>query len=130
VIYLDSSALVKLIVEETGSEALDGWLSARAGVPRLSSELSRVEVIRACRRRDDGLLPAARQLLAGLDIVPITAEILEQAAVVGPSLLRSLDAIHLASALALGAELSAFVAYDGRLEAAAASEQLPVVAPS
>lgn len=120
---------MKLISEETASEALDGWLAARAGVPKLTSELSRVEVMRACRRRDDRLLPAARRLLTSLDIIPISTDLLEQAASVGVPELRSLDAIHLVSALSIGADLTAFISYDRRLQTAAEVERLPITAP-
>jgi uncharacterized protein len=60
----------------------------------------------------------------------LTRDLLERAGELGPPPLRSLDAIHLASALSIGAELTAFVAYDRRLQAAAEAERLPVVAPA
>jgi uncharacterized protein len=127
---LDSSALVKLLSEESERVALVAWLDTRLGVPRLTTELAKVEVIRACRRSNETRIPAARQLLANLDFVPLTLELLDSAATLGPPALRSLDAIHLASALSVGDELSAFVSYDRRLLAAAEEEQLPAIAPS
>lgn len=128
-IYLDSSALLKLLYEERESAALAAWLEARSGLPLVSSELSRVEVIRACRRIDATALPAARTLLAGLDSIPLAGGVIDHAADLDAPLLRGLDAIHLASALALEAELTAFVAYDRRLADAAAGAGLEPVAP-
>lgn len=128
-IYLDSSALLKLLFEEAESEQLERWVVEHSAIPMVSSELVKVEVVRATRRLDLAVLPAARRLLAQLDLVPMTSDLLESAADVGSDSLRSLDAIHLASALALGADLAAFVAYDLRLITAAHDVALPVAHP-
>lgn len=128
-IYLDSSALLKLLHEEAESAALADWLSARAGTPVVSSALAAVEVTRACRRVDAGALPAAKALLAGLDTIPLSGAVIGEAADVGEITLRSLDAIHLASALSIRADLSSFVAYDRRLGDAASAAGLTLVAP-
>jgi len=129
VIYLDSSALLKLLFEEPESPALDQWLSARTGTPVVSSELAKVEVIRACRRVNPDALPQARALLAELDLIPVGRGAVDEAAEVGESNLRSLDAIHLASALSIRTDLSAFVAYDHRLADAASSAGLECLGP-
>jgi len=129
VIYLDSSAVLKLVFEEPESAALDEWLAARADLPVVSSALAKVEVVRACRRIDSAALPEARALLAALDLIPLTGDVLDDAADVGDTPLRSLDAIHLASALTIRDELSAFVAYDLRLGDAAAAAGLPLARP-
>lgn len=128
-IYLDSSALLKLLFQEPESDSLEQWLTQRATTPLLSSELARVEVLRASRRIDPEALPGARTLLAGLDLIPLTGAVADQAAYVGDTLLRSLDALHLASALSIGGSLSAFVAYDHRLFAAAESAGLEPFRP-
>lgn len=128
-IYLDSSALLKLLYEERESAALDEWLSARSDVPAVSGELAKVEVVRACRRLNADALPEARALLASLDLVPLTSDVLHEAADVGETLLRSLDAVHLASALSIREELSAFVAYDLRLGDAARIAGLVLARP-
>ncbi|CAN5828449.1 hypothetical protein BH23ACT12_BH23ACT12_01310 [soil metagenome] len=128
-IYLDSSALLKLLFEEEESLELEKWLRSDLAIPKVSSQLARMEVVRACRRIDNVVVPNARQLLAGIDLVPITEDIIERAGTVSSPLVRSLDAIHLASALSLGSELSIFVAYDVRLKAAASAELLKVAAP-
>jgi predicted nucleic acid-binding protein len=129
VIYLDTSALLKMLFAERESTALAEWLAPQADVPKVSSELCRVEAVRACRRIDEGAVASAERLLSGLDLVPITTEVIERAALVGEPNVRSLDAIHLASAWMLRADLSAFVAYDRRLREAANAEDLAVVAP-
>lgn len=128
-IYLDSSALLKLLHQEAESLALGAWLSERSASPIVSSALAKVEVIRACRRVDADALPAATALLAGLDIIPMTAAVIDEAADVGGTMLRSLDAIHLASALSIRTSLSAFVAYDLRLGDAAAAAGLELAMP-
>jgi hypothetical protein len=127
--YLDSSALLKLLFDEPESAALEDWTSARAGSPMVSSELARVEVIRACRRLNPDALPEARRLLASLDLVPLTRDLIDDAAEVGESTLRSLDAIHLASAISIGADLTEFVVYDRRLAEAASNAGLEAIRP-
>jgi uncharacterized protein len=129
VIYLDSSALVKLVYAEPESGALRQWLAERQDIPKVTSQLSTIEVVRACRRRDEDDVVDARIVLTGLDILPLTADVVEQAALVGPAELRSLDAIHLATALALRDDISTLVAYDERLGGAAAAAGLDVAAP-
>lgn len=129
-IYLDSSAVVKLLLQEAESDELESWLTlSRANAPVVSSALTRVEVLRACRRVDQALLPPARDLLRGIDLVPMDTAIVETAAELTPAVLRSLDALHLATAIELGAGLDAFVAYDPRLAVAARDAGLMVVQP-
>lgn len=128
-IYLDSSALLKLIHQEAESAALGDWLSTRAGTPVVSSVLAAIEVTRACRRIDADAVPVAKQLLAGLDTIPLTGAVVDEAAEVGDPLLRSLDAIHLASALSIRSDLTGFVAYDHRLAEAAAAAGLRLEMP-
>lgn len=128
-IYLDSSALLKLLHDEAESVALADWLAARTGTPVVSSELAKVEVVRACRRINPTTLAEAATLIAGLDLIPLSGAVIDEAAGVGGTTLRSLDAIHLASALSIQAELSAFVAYDHRLAEAASNAGLDPLAP-
>ncbi len=128
-IYLDSSALLKLLFQEHESDHLVDWLTARPGVPTASSELAKVEVLRACRRIDPAVLPDARTLLGQLDLVPLAGAVVERASDLDSPVLRSLDALHLASALLLGAETVAFVAYDRRLLEAAVQAGLQTHQP-
>jgi predicted nucleic acid-binding protein len=129
VIYLDSSALLKLLFEEPESESLQDWLTARPGIPTVSSELAKVEVLRACRRIDAAALPDARTLLGQLDLVPLAGLVVRLASDLDDAGLRSLDALQLASALSLGADLATFVAYDHRLLEAAARAGLETHQP-
>lgn len=129
-IYLDSSALLKLLYDEAESAALGDCLAARAGMAIVSSALAKVEVLRACRRINPATLTEATALLAGLDLIPLSSAVIDQAADVGGTMLRSLDAIHLASALSIQAELTAFIAYDHRLAEAASSAGLELLVPS
>lgn len=128
-IYLDTSALVKVVFEEAESDGLARWLAERQEIRKLTSEISTVELIRVCGRLDVDAVADARQLLAGLDLVPLGGEVLDQAARVDPVGLRTLDAIHLASAFTLSDAITAFVVYDTRLAAAADAAGFEVVAP-
>jgi predicted nucleic acid-binding protein len=99
VICSHTSALVKLVFEEAEGTALAEWLSVRAVVPKISSDLSTVELLRTCRRIDEDAVGDATLLLGGIDLLPMDRGIVEKAATLVPEGLRSLDAIHLASAL-------------------------------
>lgn len=128
-LYVDSSALVKLVRTEAETAALATLL---AGRDLAASSLARVEVVRAVRRAGSGELEMRRaeEVLATLFLVPLDDEILERASLLDPASLRSLDALHLATALMLAADLDAFVAYDTSLVAAARAAGLTVVAPA
>jgi uncharacterized protein len=130
VIYLDSSALLKLLFEEPESAALALWISGQSGTPMVTSELARAEVVRAARRLDAEVVPAARVLVSQLDLIPLTGGLLDEAADVGDPPLRTLDAIHLASALSIRPDLTAFVAYDNRLVVAAQAAGIDAIQPS
>ncbi|CAO5163339.1 Ribonuclease VapC35 [Frankia sp. AiPs1] len=127
-IYLDSSALVKLVHPEPETRALRSWLAVRPGVS-VSSALATLEVTRALRRSDPGALPRVPDVLARVTLVPIEEPILVSAAALTDPLLRSLDALHLATALRLDAPSLVFISYDKRLSAAAAQERLNVAVP-
>jgi predicted nucleic acid-binding protein len=129
VIYLDSSALMKLVRYEDETAALREWLDVRPEEPVASSELGRVEVLRAARRAGDQAMAEARAVVGDLDLVPLSRAVQDVACDIGDPLLRTLDALHLASALLLGDELTAFVAYDQRLDAGAHAVGLVVTRP-
>ncbi|WP_298334888.1 type II toxin-antitoxin system VapC family toxin [Ferrimicrobium sp.] len=128
-IYIDSSALAKLLFEEPESSALSHWLAEEYETPKVSSDFASVELLRTCYRIGESLVHDARQLLEGIDLVPISHAIVEVATILIPRKLGSLDAIHLASALSLKEDLTDFVAYDADLCLAAADAELPVVSP-
>jgi predicted nucleic acid-binding protein len=127
-IYLDTSALVKLVIEETESAALEQWLVLQEQ-PITTSVIGRVELVRACRRVHPDSVAAAQLLLGDLPLVPLTSWVVETAENIGSADLRSLDALHLASAFELDSALTGFVAYDKRLRDAAAHAALPVMTP-
>jgi predicted nucleic acid-binding protein len=127
VIYLDSSALLRLVVVESESDALQSWLSDRPD-PWTSSALAKIEVGRAARRVGGHAVTAARGVLRQVVVVPLDG-VVDGATDVDPLPLRSLDAIHLASALSIAEEVSHFVAYDKRLLAAAKRAGLATAAP-
>ena len=128
-IYLDSSALVKLALTEPESGALIQWLAERADQPLVSSVLHRAEVPRAVWCAEPGALPRSYRVIKRIAKVALTADVLDNSATLPPQALDPAQAIHLASALALKKDLTAFVAYDERLLAAAADAGLPVAAP-
>jgi len=127
VVYIDSSALVKLVVPEPESDALRAEL---AGWDRhVSSALARVEVVRACARVDEKAGRIAEQVVGALDLIALDERVLEEAALLRPVELRSLDSIHLASALLLGDALGVALVYDERLLEAMQATGMPVAAP-
>ena len=128
-IYLDSSALVKLAVTEPESAALANWLAERADQPLVSSALHRAEVPRAVWRAEPGALPRSYRLIKRIARVALTADVLDNSATLPPQGLGPAQAIHLASALALKADLTMFVAYDEALLGAARDAGLPVASP-
>lgn len=127
-IYFDTSALAKLVVKETESAALIQWLGERTEQLKVSSTLSRAELPRAVRRGGDIAYLRAQMILGDLVQVPLTPDLLDAAGSL-PGALRSLDAIHLATALRLRGELRALVAYDRRLLEMALQAGLPATAP-
>lgn len=127
-IYLDSSALVKLVVREPQSRALMRYLEQHSD--RASCGLARTEVVRAVSTQGGRALARARKLLNRIDLVALDDELLDDAGLLGPSVLRSLDAIHLAAARSLGRDLVAVVTYDSRMAAAATALGFEVASPS
>ncbi len=126
-VYLDSSALVKLLVREKETTAIRAYVAARPSWA--SSILASVEVMRAVQRRAPDRLAEMEDALSGMTVIACDRRIALAAGRVPPPSLRSLDAIHLASALELGSDLEAVVTYDDRLADAARALGLPVVAP-
>ena len=125
--YLDASALVKLVIREPESDALDAWLHAREAIA--SCALARTEVVRAALPSGRAALTRARRLLDEVELIRLDDELLDLAGELEPPL-RSLDAIHLAAALELGDELEAVVTYDARMARAAEQLGLVVSAPA
>lgn len=129
VVYLDSSAIIKLIFEEDETSGLADFLGSWPA--RASSSLASVEVLRTAQLVEDDLVTKhARHLLAHVHLIKPDEVLLASATRLAPRSLRALDAIHLATALSLGTELAGMVVYDRRLADAARHAGLTVWAPS
>jgi hypothetical protein len=127
--YLDTSAAVKLVVEESGSKALRRWM-ANASTPIVSSDLLRTELLRATRRGAPDQMQQARAVLDSLVLLTLSTSLFDQAGTLEPDLLRSLDALHLTAALDLGDDLDGVITYDDRLASAAVALGIVVIAPT
>jgi predicted nucleic acid-binding protein len=126
--YIDTSAFVKLIVAEPESAALRTRL--RRWPDRVSATLLRTETLRALRRSgNDHLIGQARRMFAALTLVRLDEPLLDRAGDLGPTELRSLDAIHLAAALSIGPDLAIVITYDHRLRDAALLQGIDVDSP-
>lgn len=129
--YLDSSALAKLVLRERETSSLRGYL--KKSTMRLTSAISEVELRRAVARADANANAnadvAAQRVLSVVAQVEVTRDVLKGAATVMPTTLKSLDALHLATALLVASDLDVFVTYDSQLGAAAATAGFVVVQP-
>jgi predicted nucleic acid-binding protein len=125
--YVDSSALVKLVVPEPESAALRAELSRWNR--HVSSALARVEVVRACARVDRRAVALAEQVVGALDLVAVDEGLLAEAARLAPPELRALDSIHIASALLFSGALGVAIAYDVRMLGAMTAAGLPTLSP-
>jgi predicted nucleic acid-binding protein len=126
--YLDSSAFVKLVVEEAGSAAVRAFL-ADHHARRVSSALLRTESLRAVRHLGPDALATVREGLRRVDLIGIDDRILDAAGTLEPQVLRTLDALHLATAMAVGDDLDVIVTYDERMVDAARLLGLSTVTP-
>jgi predicted nucleic acid-binding protein len=126
--YIDASAAAKLVLEEPESRALARWL-ARDGRIAVTCDLTRTELLRVTRRFAPDRMSEARAVLDAMTVVTVSTSVFERASTLDPESLRSLDAIHLASALELGDELDDLATYDVRLAEAARQYGISVIAP-
>jgi hypothetical protein len=133
VIYIDTSAAMKLVRSEAHSAELSSWLDDRSGVPVVSSVLIEVELLRAAIRSGQARVNRASDVLRGIGVVTLSPAVIARAVGYVDPDLRSLDAIHLATAehvvSTTNEALDAFLAYDERLLAAARKIGLTVAAP-
>jgi predicted nucleic acid-binding protein len=128
-IYMDTSALVKLVVAEHESLSLQSFLRERGEDSLFSAALARTELIRAVAPNGAQAIADARNLLSSLDTVVLTRQLLDDAGTLQPVPLRSLDAIHLVAAQRAGDTLRAVVTYDARMLSAAADLGIETVSP-
>ena len=126
--YADTSALTKLVLPERESEALQDYLGANPDLS--SSAIAFTELIRTVRRVRPQLEPHARRLLLTVNLIVVEDEVLERAAGIQPITVRTLDAIHLATALSLGRQMEVLLTYDLRMAQAATQIGLPVAMPA
>jgi len=126
--YLDSSAIVKLAVREPESAALRRLLRRRR--PLVSSALARTEVARALLPLGPSALRLGNDVLARIELVRVNDRILSAAGTLLPTDLRSLDAVHLATALELGEDLARMITYDARMAAGARALGIALASPA
>jgi predicted nucleic acid-binding protein len=129
-IYLDSAAVVKLVHAEPESQSLRDWLDERADIGWVSSVLAEVESFRALARHTPDAIARLHPVLDLVDLVELNSRIRILVQTIIPATVRSLDAIHLATALHLQGQLTSFVTYDKRLAAAATIAGLTVESPA
>lgn len=128
-LYVDTSAVAKLVKREAESEALEAFLGGNTD--RLTtSVLTTVELIRVLSRGDGEWAARAMDALAGIDTIELSPDILREAGTILPAALRTLDALHVASALSLGSECAAVITYDLRMAEGCRLAGLSVVAPA
>jgi len=127
-VYVDTSALVKLVFDEPESSALGQFIETLPD--RVCSAVASVELARVARSVQDPVVERdAKRILKGLHLIAVDPALLAVAAATEPRSLKTLDAIHLATALSLGERCDAFFAYDERLIAAARAHGLTVTVP-
>lgn len=129
IVYADTSALVKLVVNESHSNALDTWITTNS-VRLMSSNLTRTEFFRAVRRRNLRNTENAYTLLDRVGIINLDHSVYDEAGIIPPIELRSLDAIHLTAARLLGRQLDGLLTYDDRLAEAAQSMGMRIYSPT
>ena len=127
-IYADTSALVKLVINESESTSLVAHLRG-SNLQLISSEITEIELLRAVARADPDQIPGALALLEKTVLLPLTSEIKRRAASLKPTHMRSLDAIQLATALEIQADLDTLVSYDKRMVAASRSAGIETCSP-
>ena len=128
VVYLDSSAFVKLVVVEAETQALRAYLRGRSLA--VSATLLRTEALRAATRASPATVLAVRRALRDMAFIDLGRDLFDQAGTLTPPGLRSLDAVHVVAALSLGDDLDELVTYDARMAAAATASGLLVASPA
>ncbi len=126
-IYVDTSALAKLVAAEPETESLRTYLRQNVMMPAASSELTLVELRRAALRRGGEAAESVEDVLARVDTYPLTREVIARASSMEPVALRTLDALHIATALEIRA--TAVVTYDQRMMQACHANGLDSIAP-
>lgn len=127
--YIDTSAIVKLVTVEAETAALHEWVAEHQ--PELvASDLLRTELQRAVRRSGTSRPIDIEEGLAAIDFLPATPGVFDAAAELEPADLRTLDSVHLATALGIADDIDGLITYDPRLAAAARHHGLTVISPT
>lgn len=126
--YVDTSAFLKLVVEERQSAALRAWAEAHDG-ELFSADLLRTEALRAARRHSSDAVREVRRRVGVLTLIRLSRDVCDRAGYLDPEIPRSLDALHLATAMSVGDELEGVVTYDDRMADAAMLYGIEVIAP-
>jgi uncharacterized protein len=126
--YLDTSAFVKLVITEPRTNELLAWIKTEQPT-FVSSDLLAVEAIRAARRHSPEALTAVRERLTAVTLIRLSSDICDRAGHMDPRVMRSLDALHLATALALGSQMKSVVTYDARMVEACTLVGLEAISP-
>lgn len=128
-IYLDATAMMKLIAQAPESQALTQYLSAHTDTAWITCALTRAEVLRATATLPAEATEHAHHVLAGIDTVGVTDRLLDAAVALTPAPDRTTDALHIASALSAGPRLRTLVTYDPDLARAATAHHITTVRP-
>lgn len=118
-----------MVVAEAETQALQSWITA-ANPTLVSSDLARTELLRAVRRGAPDLVLQARAVLDSILLVTVTTSTFETAGLLDPTILCTLDAVHIAAALELGDDLDGIITYDDRFADAARANGIAVLAPA
>ena len=128
-IYLDATAMMKLIDEAPESAALTAYLSAHTDTRWITCALSRADLLRSLAGLPEEATEHAHHVLAGVDTLAVTDRLLDAAIALNPAPSRTVDALHIASALSAGPRLRTLVTYDADLARAAAELRITAVSP-
>jgi predicted nucleic acid-binding protein len=129
IVYLDTSAAFKLVHKEPQSKALVDWFHSLSDLKPVSSQLMRVELMGNLAAKHPSLVPAGHKLLDHIGLVAVRPQHLNAAIDLVGAGLRTLDAVHLATALSIGSELEAFVTYDQNQAEVAHQHGVKVLSP-
>lgn len=129
-IYLDTSAFLKTVLDESESEALQAYLDEHPSAPLVSSKLLAVESRRGVLRQLPDRMPRLDATIADVTLIAVSDAVIESASRLPDPMLRSLDAIHLATALLIREDVDVLLSYDDRLTTAAASHGLKTASPA
>ena len=128
-IYLDPTAIMKLITTTPESAALTNYLRVHTATTWFTCAISRAEVLRAAAGAHPGAIEHAHHVLAGLDLVAVTDRLLDSAIALAPAPGRTTDALHIAAAMSAGPQLHTLITYSPELAHSAAEHDITAIHP-